>query len=374
MRRPPMRHVTSIGLDVHARSTTAAALNPFTGEIITKVFGHCAAEIAEWIGSFESPKAVYESGVTGFHLARELRELGVDCVVGAVSKMQKPAADKRRKNDRADAVFLARLLASHNITEVFIPDTESEAARDVTRALADVRDDITRAKQRLSKFLLRRGYIFDELNDRGQRKNNWTRAHWRWIGNIEFSEDADRETLAYYIKCVRQAEIHKAHLEKLIASYAKRPRWKERVDALRLIKGIETVTAFSLTAEASLFSRFDRASEFAAWTGLVPSEHSSGECIRRGGITKSGNAHVRKMLVESSWHFIGASIKPKKLEWDQVVPTRIENHAAAANKRLISWRAELHKKGKKPVVANCASARELACWVWSIGRMSEGSL
>lgn len=190
-----MNHITSIGLDVHARSITAAAFNPLTGEITTKRFGNSPAEVAEWILAFESPKAVYESGVTGFYLVRELRALGVDCIVGAVSKMQKPCADKRKKNDRTDAEFLAQLLSMQNIIEVFVLDEECEAMRDIARVLEDVREDLIRAKQRLTKFLLRHGYLFDEVNDKGQRKGNWTQAHWIWMRKIEFKEMADEESL-----------------------------------------------------------------------------------------------------------------------------------------------------------------------------------
>jgi transposase len=201
-----MNHITSIGLDVHARSVTAAAFNALTGEIVSKKFGNSPAEIAEWILSFETPKAVYESGVTGFYLAKALRDLGVDCIVGAVSRMQKPAKNKRIKNDKADAEMLARLLATHNITEVFIPDDETEAFRNITRALEDARDDLTRAKQRLSKFLLTYGYVFDEKNANGTRIGNWTRAHWAWIRNIELDQIAAQETLDYYISEVRHFE------------------------------------------------------------------------------------------------------------------------------------------------------------------------
>lgn len=369
-----MNHVTSIGLDVHARSIQGAAFNSYIGEITLKSFKYSPGEVAEWILSFESPKAVYESGVTGFHLARALRDMGVDCVIVAVSKMQKPAADKRQKTDKKDAEFLARLLATHNIVEVMVPDEGCEAMRHITRALEDARDNLIRAKLRLTKFLLRHGYVFDEVNDRGQRKNNGTHSHWKWIHEIMFQEEAARETLHYYISQVKQAEREKKDLEKLIVAHADEPRWKERVDALRCIKGIETITAFSLTVEAQVFSRFECAEDFAAWTGLVPSEHSSGDAIRRGGITKSGNKHVRKLLIESSWHFINASAKPKQLDWDQKVSGRVENHAIKATKRLIERRAYLHKRGKKPVVANCATARELACWVWAVGRMTEGTL
>ncbi len=142
-----MSHVASIGLDVHARSIKGCAFNPFTGEVDRKSFPHGPASVAGWILSFESPRAVYESGVTGFHLCRELRCLGVDCVIGAVSKMQKPAADKRRKTDKRDAEFLVKQLALHEIVEVHVPDRECEGAG----APADAREDVTAAKQRLSK-------------------------------------------------------------------------------------------------------------------------------------------------------------------------------------------------------------------------------
>lgn len=130
-----MTYITSIGLDAHARSVSACAFDPFTGEAAQRRFGTDAGEIAEWILGFESPKAVYESGPTGFALCRELRAPGVDCVVGAVSRMQKPSAEKRRKNDRRDAAFPARPLATRNITEAWVPPVEAEAARDLSRAL-----------------------------------------------------------------------------------------------------------------------------------------------------------------------------------------------------------------------------------------------
>ena len=176
-----MPHVTSIGLDVHARSVAAAAFNPFTGEVVHRDFGTDAAEIAEWALGFEEPRACYESGPTGFHMARELRALGLDCAVAAVSRMQRPAADARRKNDRRDAEFIARMLATHNIVEVPLPDAAVEAARDLDRALDDATVEYRRARQRLNMFLIRLGHVWDERNADGTRKGSWTRAHWRWI-------------------------------------------------------------------------------------------------------------------------------------------------------------------------------------------------
>lgn len=282
---------TFIGLDVHARSIKAVSLDVMTGEVRAATFGYDAGAVAEWVRSVD-PRArcVYESGVTGFDLQKRLSGLGVDCVVGAVSKMIKPSADRRRKNDRNDAEFLARMLSVGNVVEVWVPDDECEAARDLTRALEDARDDLSRSKQRLSKFLLRHGLAFDERTPTGRRKGNWTRAHWSWIESIRFAERADNDVLAYYVDAVRRAAEEKARLEGLVEAEARKPRWRKRVDSLRCLKGVDTASAADLVFEAGEFSRFRNARSFAAWVGLTPSEHSSGESDRRGAITKAGKA------------------------------------------------------------------------------------
>lgn len=215
---------TFVGLDVHARSIKAVSLDVMTGEVRAATFGYDAGAVAEWVRSVDpGARCVYESGVTGFDLQKRLSGLGVDCVVGAVSKMIKPSADRRRKNDRNDAEFLARMLSVGNVVEVWVPDDECEAARDLTRALEDARDDLSRSKQRLSKFLLRHGLVFDERTPTGRRKGNWTRAHWSWIESIRFAEGADNEVLAYYVEAVRRAAEEKARLEGLVGAEARKP-------------------------------------------------------------------------------------------------------------------------------------------------------
>ena len=365
-----MSHVTSIGLDVHARSVSAAAFNLYTGEVVERRFGPEAGPIAEWALSFESPRAVYESGPTGFALCRALRALGVDCVVGAVSKMQRPAADKRVKNDRRDAAFLARLLVA-----VPVPDAGVEAARDLSRALDDARENVQRARQRLSKFLLRRGYVFDERDSLGRRRCAWTAAWWSWVAKIKMPEPAAKAALDHYIEDVRHEESSKLKLEKLVAAEAARPRWAAVVAALRRIKGVDTVTAFCLAAEAGSFSRFRSAPAYAAWVGLVPSEHSSGEKVARGGITKTGNAASRRALVEAAWHFASCSPSPKPPKsGSEAVPADIERRCAKCTARLAARHRALREAGKRPCVANVAVARELACWVWEVGCRAEGTL
>lgn len=367
-----MNHVTSIGLDVHARSITAAAFNPLTGEVTTKRFPYDAVSLSEWISGFEAPRAVYESGVTGFDLARALRAHGLDCAVCASSKLQRPPADARRKNDENDAVFLARLLATHNVTEVFVPDEEAEAAHDLVRAHDDLRQDLTRARQRLNMFLMRHGYIYNEKGPDGSPRSAWTKAHWEWIRKASFEAEADQDALALYMSEVRHLEAQKRQLENFIRREAGKDRWRLRVESLRCLKGIETVTAFALVAEACVFSRFGSAKEYASWLGLAPSEHSSGESVRRGGITKCGNSLCRRLLVEAAWHYSRAA-PGRKAAASPEVPLAIENHAARGVRRLVGQRRKLAAKGKRPTVANVATARELACFVWALGRMAEGA-
>lgn len=194
--------------------------------------------------------------------------------------------------------------------------------------MEDVREDLTRAKHRLTHLLIRHGYAFDEIGPDGKRKGKWTRAHWEWIRSIELSEAAARDALDFYVSEVRHIEAQKKAIEKEIADYARADRWRGRVEALRRLKGIETMTAFSLVAEAGVFSRFESARAFSSWLGLTPSEHSSGERVSRGGIIKAGNTHLRKQLVESSWHYTRATTKRKRDQRGEEVPLAIENHAA----------------------------------------------
>ena len=194
---------------------------------------------------------------------------------------------------------------------------------------------------------------------------------------------ATAETLEYDEKSVNKGlakegmgailDAAKAALEAKVKSLAQQPRWKPTCDALKCLKGIDAVTAVSIACEADGFARFATASGFAAWVGLVPSEHSSGESRFRGGITKAGNKHLRKLLVEAAWHYKGASRSPKDLAKGQVVDAATRRHANAGVRRLVDRRRSMDDAGKQSSVANVAVARELACWCWAVGRMAEGA-
>ena len=276
-----MLYRTSIGLDVHARSIAATAFIPETGEIVQKAFPYDAGKVAEWAKGMPQPaRCVYESGPTGFDLKRKLDKAGVPCVVGAVSKMLRPSGD-RVKTDRRDATFLARMLAVGNIVEVAMPTEATEAARDLARAREDCRHDLMRARHLLSKFLLRKGIVYPG-------KTAWTKTHREWLGRLEFADPCERLVFGEYLESVRSLELRRARLDGAIEERAAGEDMAPAVSALRCVRGISTVTAFSIAAEIGDFSRFPDARSFMSFVGLVPSESSSGESVSRGKIDPDG--------------------------------------------------------------------------------------
>lgn len=202
-----MNAATFVDLDVHARSIKAVALDVMTGEVKAARFGYDHAAVASRVAALPQPaKCVYESGVTRFDLAKKLAGDGIDCAVDAVSKMIRPAADRGRKSDRNDAEFLARILSAGNVVEVWVPDDGCKAARNLSRAL----EEVARAKQLPSKFLLRHGFAFDERTLTGQRRKNRAAAHWAWMRSISFEQKAAADAFAYYVDRVRSTSEEKA--------------------------------------------------------------------------------------------------------------------------------------------------------------------
>ena len=356
-----MIYRTSVGLDVHARSIAAAAFVPETGEVEESSFGYDAAAVAAWAAALPQPaRAVYESGPTGFDLKRSLDALGLPCVVGAVSKMLRPAGD-RVKTDRRDAVFLARMLAVGNVVEVWCPTPGQEAARDLARARADARDDLMAARHGLSKMLLRKGLVYPG-------KSAWTAAHRDWLRSIELPLSTEGLVLSEYLQQVVACEQRRDRLDAAIAALAATDEWRPVVSRLSAVRGISTVTAFSVAAEIGDFSRFPTAPSFMSYLGLVPSEGSPGGSVARGPITRTGNAHVRTLLVEAAWHHAR--------RWSPLLPTEVAARrgigpeaarvAAEANRRLHSKAGRLRRRGVRPAKANVAVARELAGFVWAL--------
>lgn len=362
-----MNYRTSIGLDVHARSIRAAAFIPETGEIVERGFGYDAEAIAKWAKALPQPaRAVYESGPTGFNLCRSLEELGVECCVGAISKMLRPSGDKV-KTDKRDATFLARMLAVGNVVEVALPTPQMEAYRDLARARTDARCDLMRCRHRLSKMLLRKGIVYET------GKKAWTKTHRKWLSSISFDNPVERAVFDEYLDSVVAAEQKRDRLDALIGSCVTEKPMSLSVAALSLLRGIGTVSAFSLKAEIGDFSRFPDARSFMSYLGLTPSESSSGEGTSRGKITRTGNLHARTLLVEAAWHQ-ARTYKPLTSSANATIPAVPPKMAACAhraNSRLHKRAMHFRDRNVSPSKANIAVAREMAGFIWALGCMAQ---
>jgi transposase len=288
------RNRTSVGLDVHARSVVACGLDGQTGELFERRLCPDHGEIISWLRQLPGPVAVtYEAGPTGFGLARFLISEGIECLVAAPSKLQRPSGD-RVKTDLRDARHLARLLHLGEIVAVAVPSVEQEAARDLVRAREDVRSDLMSARHRLSKLLLRQGIVY-------YGGTSWTAAHDRWLRSQSF--DLPGLQLAYDIAydTLLATTARRERLDGAITAMAADSVFTPVVIRLGCLRGVSTLTAFGLAVEIGDWQRFDGRS-IGAYLGLVPTESSSGGSRSQGSITKTGNKHARRLLVEAAWH------------------------------------------------------------------------
>jgi transposase len=284
---------TSVGLDVHARSVVAAAIDERTGEVVRRRFGYDPAGVVAWARSLPQPVAVtYEAGPTGFALARLFEVAGITCLVAAPSKLQRPTGD-RVKTDARDALHLARLLRLDEIVAVRVPSLEQETARDLVRAREDNRGELMAARHRLSKLLLRHGIIYDG--------KAWTGAHDAWLRRYRFEHQGLQAAFDADYEAVQQVGARKDRLDKLLEQMAATSEYADTVRRLGCLRGISTLTAFGLAVEIGDWDRFT-GSTIGAFLGLVPAEFSSGQSRVQGSITKTGNTHARRLLVEAAWH------------------------------------------------------------------------
>jgi transposase len=308
-----------------------------------------------------SLRCCYEAGPTGFYLARRLREAGIACDVIAPALVPTRPGD-RVKTDRRDALKLAQYLRAGGLTAVRLPDPADEAVRDLGRARDDAVRDERAARHRLSKFLLRHGRWFEG-------RSTWGPAHLAWLAKQRFDNPAQQDVMNDYREAV---ELATARVARLTARLAERvAAWGRAplVTALQALRGVDLVTAAALVAEVGDFRRFAAPSALMAFVGLVPSEDSSGRRRRQGEITKAGNGHVRRALVESAWHYRRQPRMSKAI--------RARNEKVSGAVRAIAWKAQqrLHKRltrllarGKPAPQAVTAVARELAGFVWAIAR------
>jgi transposase len=320
--------------------------------------------VIEWVSSMPQPAVVtYEAGPTGFGLARLIHGAGIECVVAAPSKLQRPSGD-RVKTDARDALHLARLLRLGEIVEVRVPSIEQETARDLVRAREDNRGELMAARHRLSKLLLRHGIVYDG-------RQAWTGAHDVWLRRQRFEHPGLQAAFDADYEAVRQVLARKDRLDNQIEAMAVSSQWTPVMRRLGCLRGISTLTGFALAVEVGDWDRFT-GSTIGAFLGLVPSEYSSGQSRSQGSITKTGNTHARRLLVEAAWHHRkpyrpGAVMEAR---WAQAAGPAVAR-GQDGNRRLhVKWQ-QFDARKKRSTIANVAIARELAGWCWSLAVMPD---
>lgn len=365
-----MKKIRFIGLDVHAETIAVAVAEP-DGEV--RCLGtipnreESIRKLVKKLGPAEQLRTCYEAGPTGYVLYWQLTALGVKCEVVAPTLVPVKAGD-RVKTDRKDAEKLARSYRSGDLTAVWVPDEAHEALRDLVRAREAAKQDQLRARHRLSKFLLRHGKRF------GEGGKAWTLKYMAWVRQVHFTQPAQEYTMLDYLHEVEHMNERVLRLEQAIEEAVKlAPSWmQEVIQALQALRGVAKISAATLVSELGEISRFDTPRQLMAYSGMVPGEDSSGERVRRGAITKTGNAHLRRVVMEAAWSY---RLRPG------IGPTlRQRQRDVREEAREIAWKAQnrLHKKYRSLMAAGkdqrkiiTAVGRELLGFVWAIGTRTE---
>jgi len=367
-----MQEISKIhaGLDVHKDSISIAAAEP--GRAAAKVIGtisHDVPKLLKMLTKLGGPKdvhVVYEAGPTGWGLQRALTAKGYDCEVIAPSKMPRRPGD-RIKTDRRDCVQLAECSRAGQLRAVWVPQPEDEAIRDLARAREDAVNARRQLRQQLKGMLLRHDVRYPG-------KTSWTKAHYEWLGKLNFPELATQTAFTDYWLAVQAGDDRIKGLNAALQECVKGWRFAPQVAALQALRGIDVTSAIALVAEIGDFSRFDHPRKLMGYLGLVPSERSSGERTARGGITKTGNAHARRLLTEAAWNY---RFKPRLGE-----RARQRQEGLSQQVRAIGWKAQLRLTGRfaklcgRGVQKNkvcVAVARELTGFVWAVAQAAGAS-
>lgn len=367
------KYITLAGMDVHARSISVRVLNKKTGEISSRKFTDCpsAIEVAEWLLSFPGPVyAAYESGCTGFHLARNLRDFGIDCDVIAISTLPKSDKDKKQKCDKLDAKVILHEISSKlpRYSVVAIPDVQLEGDKELGRAWRDAQYSLKQAKQQLLSFLLKQNHVYNEKTPGGRQKKYWNRSFWKWLSSICFEAESTNLALEHYIRKVNYAQQEADAMKALVCEAAEKPRNKPYVDAISRIKGIDVASAYIARVEIGKFSRFLSGRKVSCWLGVIPTNSSSGDGEVHGKITRAGNSTLRCMLTECVSSIPLWAGTGKKDPDPAGVSAKVLGMAFAASGRMYKrYRYLTTVKGKHSNKAKIAVVNELIRWIWAIG-------
>ena len=362
-----MSKIRFVGLDVHAE-TIAVAVAEVAGDVrslgVIPNRPESIRKLVRKLGSAEQLRVCYEAGPTGYVVYWELTALGVKCEVVAPTLVPVKAGD-RVKTDRRDALKLARSYRAGDLTPVWVPDAAHEALRDLVRAREAAKKDQLRARHRLGKFLLRHG------RRPPIAMKAWTQAHLAWVKSaVRFDQAAQEATLLDYIHEVDHAAARITRLESAIdaAVHTAPARMRAVIEALQALRGIALVTAVTIAAEVGELSRFAKPRQLMGYSGAVASEDSSGQRTRRGGITKAGNAHLRRVIVEAAWPYrhrpaVGPALRKRQA----TVCAEVKQIAWKAQHRLHGRYRTLMARGKCKQQVVTAIGRELLGFIWAIG-------
>jgi transposase len=361
-----------IGLDVHKETIAVAYVAEERGAEVTSLgtIGTRQGAIDKLIrklqGKGKTLHFVYEAGPCGYWLYRYLSKKDLKCWVVAPSQIPKKASD-RVKTDRRDAVQLARLLRSGDLTPVYIPTVEDEAIRDVVRAREDALKDLKAAKVRLKAFLLRQDIRYEG-------RATWGPAHLRWLAAVVCPTPAQQIVFQEYVRAVSDHTERLQRLEAELPALVQSWRWLPVVDAIQALRGVQFIAAVTLLAELGDLTRFENPRHLMSYLGLVPSEHTSGERRRQGSITKTGNSHARRVLVEGAWAYRYPAKVSRHLQLRlEKVPQAIQDISWKAQVRLCKRYRRLVARGKQVNQVVVAIAREMAAFVWAIVREMKGA-
>jgi transposase len=362
--------VRFLGLDVHAETIVVAVAEAdgsvrSLGTIANRI--ESIRKLVKKLGPVEHLKACYEAGPTGYVLYWQLAELGVKCEVIAPTLVPMKAGD-RVKTDRRDAEKLARCHRAGDLTAVWVPDAGSEALRDLVRAREAAKQDQLRARHRLSKFLLRSG----QRPAAGLKA--WTQLYMAWVRQLRFQQVAQESTRLDYLHEVEHMAERVLRLEQAIAEAVKlaSPELQEVVKDLQALRGIAQISAVTIAAELGNISRFESARQLMGYSGAVPREDSSGGRTQRGSITKTGNAHLRRIAVEAAWSYrLRPGVGPALRKRHEGVPEELKEIAWKAQHRLHKRYSRLAAAGKDQRKIITAVGRELLGFIWAIGTKAE---
>jgi transposase len=359
-----------VAFDVHADTIAVAVAEP-SGEVrsvgVIPNRAEAVTKLVRKLGQRESLRVCYEAGPTGFVLYWQLAKLEIACEVIAPSLVPTKAGD-RVKTDRRDALKLARCYRAGELTPVHVPDAAQEALRDLVRAREAAKQDQLRARHRLSKFLLRQG------RSRPPGLATWKGRHHEWLTTLHFDEPAQQVAFLAYLHEVDHARDRVQHLETAIAGAITTapPAMRAVIGALQTLRGVRDVVAVTVASEIGSLTRFAHPRLLMGYSGLVPQEHSSGSSIHRGGITKTGNAHLRRVMVEAAWAYRhGPSVTGHLRRRQHGQPPQITALAWQAQRRLCARYRHFVSRGKPTLQIITAIARELLGFIWAIGRAAE---